>query len=481
MRTHLATILFSVTTLGCDAEPASTLDSPAPEQDNVGSSDDEPDEDEPFARLPADAVLQVQGQADLSMTVFEGAVARGIDGTRQLVLRDGQAVLNDMLSGEEDLSAAISGDGVLIDDAILLVLDGELMVWDGALLRSSPLNSIVPFPVERLEMSTFAIWLSGAGRLLRYDLRDAGLSEVALDGNLYDFALSPDGTLWLSTPTLVGVDALSDAFDVLAVESDVMPQSMAVDQEGTLWIVDEAGLAARRSTGTWARFSAEQTFTQVVTNPWSRDVWLKTSEGALHHRDGVFTTASFPASEWGDVDELGRLFVHNATGGIMIAAGRPAAFRGLRPNEPLTVRTTVSVVPSGTPDDLTVWVGAKQLALDPMTSTVVLDPEGLSDGTQSLRVVHLESDQAWISGLPFQIGALPEAVWEDDIEVISKQQCEACHNGSTSTRLDSQALWRTWIDPIIDEVSSGEMPLGGPMLSEEEIARIRGWKQRGFP
>ena len=68
----------------------------------------------------------------------------------------------------------------------------------------------------------------------------------------------------------------------------------------------------------------------------------------------------------------------------------------------------------------------------------------------------------------------------DGAQSVITKHCVDCHGGDTATRLDSADAWRAHIDPIIALVSTGEMPLGGPSLSEDNIVAIRAWKHGGF-
>ena len=89
-------------------------------------------------------------------------------------------------------------------------------------------------------------------------------------------------------------------------------------------------------------------------------------------------------------------------------------------------------------------------------------------------------EESFLEILPFVNKELPMVSWEEDVALINQSQCVECHGGSTQTVLVEKENWINKIDAIIDEVSLGVMPLGGPTLSEEEITTIRAWKQGGF-
>ena len=80
---------------------------------------------------------------------------------------------------------------------------------------------------------------------------------------------------------------------------------------------------------------------------------------------------------------------------------------------------------------------------------------------------------------PIWVGSLPEVEWAE-IQAISRAHCDRCHGGDTLTDLTTSLGWEQRIDEIISLVSTEQMPLGGPYLSDEEIVLIRAWKHGGF-
>ena len=110
---------------------------------------------------------------------------------------------------------------------------------------------------------------------------------------------------------------------------------------------------------------------------------------------------------------------------------------------------------------------------------VVVEPDGLDDGFHELRFFSESNLGDHIDEFPFWVGELPEVEWAE-IETLSEEHCIACHGGATLTDLTTKEGWEQRIDAIIDQVSTDQMPLGGPYLSDDEITMIRGWKQGGF-
>ena len=96
-------------------------------------------------------------------------------------------------------------------------------------------------------------------------------------------------------------------------------------------------------------------------------------------------------------------------------------------------------------------------------------------------MVARDGEHLTTSGLVFFTGELPDATWDADIRPLFQERCQACHSADANTPLPDAAAWERNIDNIIDEVSSGAMPLGGDPLTVDEIALIRGWKRGGYP
>jgi hypothetical protein len=101
-------------------------------------------------------------------------------------------------------------------------------------------------------------------------------------------------------------------------------------------------------------------------------------------------------------------------------------------------------------------------------------------GIHEIRVLIETTEDSFLEMMPFINKELPSVSWEEDIAPLNQAQCLECHGGSTQTVLVEKENWILKIDEIIDEVSSGVMPLGDTTLSEEEILIIRAWKQGGF-
>ena len=209
-------------------------------------------------------------------------------------------------------------------------------------------------------------------------------------------------------------------------------------------------------------------------------LWLL-GDGLAWHQSGLsFTEHVLPTTSHSTaIDPLGRLLQATDAGLLRHSVGRPVAVVGLP--DSLEVRQDVLLLPSD-PDSLTglsAWVDAQAIEVQTHPYGLSLDPDSLTGGAHELRFL-TESEQGdHIATWPLWVGSLPETQWADIAE-ISEAHCLSCHAGDTVTRLETADDWRVHIDDIIALVSSGEMPLGGPPLSDDDIVRIRAWKHGGF-
>ena len=127
-----------------------------------------------------------------------------------------------------------------------------------------------------------------------------------------------------------------------------------------------------------------------------------------------------------------------------------------------------------------VFVSGVELFVEPETWTFTLDPDRIPVGLNQLNVlVHSDAGSS-VQVHPFINQELPSVSWEEDIQPIHEANCAECHGGATETVLSSSSDWEHHIDSIIDVTSMKTMPLGTDPLEEEEITKIRAWKQGGF-
>jgi mono/diheme cytochrome c family protein len=73
--------------------------------------------------------------------------------------------------------------------------------------------------------------------------------------------------------------------------------------------------------------------------------------------------------------------------------------------------------------------------------------------------------------------------WSAEIALLFEDKCSLCHGeGATARPLFARDAWIEDIESILDNVSTGRMPLPPvELLDPSEIARVRTWSEAGFP
>lgn len=414
------------------------------------------------------------------------AAAVAVDGHVTLVqAASGALVLHDETRSEAtELGDAEHADGTALDaHNLLLLIDDRLEVYDGSHLRPSPLQELLPFPVASVAGDLENLWLLGGGQLFHHS---AGVLTTAIidgDSEVQMMAPGPDALVAVMAPYLMVLDGYGGELVLRDFQPDRLAQHMAFDSEGFLWVADGGTVLARRTpSGDWGGVDVGAPISALVGHPEAADLWIETTDGVLHHRDGSFHTVSLPAGAWLGVDPLGRLQLLGADGLLRVAARRVVAVAGLEPGAPLDAAVTVSFAPTdrGSVEHLDAWVGSHHLSPDPETLTTTIEPTMLAPGSQTLRVAATGPEGTTLTDLSFRIGELPDASWESDIAPIVEQHCSRCHGAGAGIPLHTADLWRVNIDRILSEVVANEMPLGGPYLTSDELGLIRGWQAGDF-
>ena len=101
-------------------------------------------------------------------------------------------------------------------------------------------------------------------------------------------------------------------------------------------------------------------------------------------------------------------------------------------------------------------------------------------GLHNLNLLLHTDTESYLHVHPFINQELPAVSWDEEIQPLHAQRCAECHGGATETVLVEKSDWEQNIESIIDVVSAQTMPLGSAPLSDEEITKIRAWKQGGF-
>ena len=110
--------------------------------------------------------------------------------------------------------------------------------------------------------------------------------------------------------------------------------------------------------------------------------------------------------------------------------------------------------------------------------TIELDPAVIGPGTHTLSV-----EARYVDGVVLrnELNFLGPPTWTDDIEPIHLAHCTGCHGAANLAHtMDDVEAWRFEIIAIIDDVETGRMPYGAPMLSPGKIELIRVWRDTGM-
>ena len=113
--------------------------------------------------------LPISGaQEAIVETLDEGMeMAVSLHGFSHLLQQDGKLAYVDETKTEEvPLGNPALFDGAAIGpQSSVLALDGELFIFDGQWLEPSPLNELLPVPIEKIEGDAGLLWFQGANLL----------------------------------------------------------------------------------------------------------------------------------------------------------------------------------------------------------------------------------------------------------------------------------------------------------------------------
>ena len=478
-----STILLFCLSMGfsCTSEQSTAIDI---------ATDDQyiPIEDEPLIEsIQIHGDLPIHGERSIIVeTMFDTLESvKSLEGASFLLQRDGQIAYMDETVGEGiALGSRTIYDGTVMDSReTLLALDGLLYVFDGEWLENSPLNEIIPIPIEKVEGDKQLLWLQGADMLYRYSAGNLMEIQPPAQQELRLFAASQQGMAAIAAPYPIIFDGQSETATVTDYRNDVLPLSMTFDSGENLWLSDGSPILYHRSPEhEWSGLDAGSAIIGVYGNPSSESIWIRTENAVIHRRGGVFHSVEVPAGEWLDVDEWGRILLHNDGTLQRIAVERSVAVSGILKNGILDAPTTIAYAPTDweTLESIHAWVDEDSLAIDPDTLESTLNPNDFATGAHRLRILAEGPEGHTMTEVPFVIGELPDVKWEEELELITVQHCNQCHGEGSFMPLYTAGQWEQTIDLIISEVVSNSMPKGGPYLSDAEIQMIRGWKNGGF-
>jgi hypothetical protein len=418
--------------------------------------------------------LQIEEtERTLITQTYEEAEGVAVINEHLLLVRtsDSTFILDERDGSKQDIGLFSSISATEFNDLIVVALDGIVFTVVNNTLE--PLFDSFQVPIDSLSVEGDDLWLFGAGRLFRWS--DNVLVEFSLPE--YDFIYSytaAEDRLWIATPWLIEIDLNGDSSEVSEVY-EYSVDSLTNDVDGNVWFVSNEGL--------WVippdKLPLSYDITVPVLEVLGPEIWIRTDNSAYFFDKGRFSNHSIATGDWKDVDKHGRLV--QLDNGIIKrhSIGRPVVVVGL--SEFVMVQERVQLLPSDpeTVTNIRVWLNQQELSVDADPWEVDVNPEGLDAGEHTMRIVCESSDDTTIDEQNIVVADLPYTEW-NQIEAISDQYCLSCHGGESLTYLVTKEDWEQNINDIIEQVSVYEMPLGGPYLSVEQIAQIRGWKQGGF-
>ena len=371
----------------------------------------------------------------------------------------------------------------LTTEQTILTLDGEIFLMIDGSLVYSPINEVLPVPIQQVEVIDDSVWLLGAGRLFRWTEEEVREVSVHSASHILNMLDTSSGDLAIVTPKLEVLELVDNTLQTRIVPK-LLPMSMGSTFSKHLLVSEGTAEIHMHMEGVWTQFEiiGVDEVNRLMSSIDSDFVWIQGTEmSVVYDRGQVCTLDEDVNGDWLAVDDLGRLIVHKDDGLHRYSMGQPVAVVGMLSNERLDISREIFFLPTleETLVDFSVWVGSDQLDVNGESNSTVLNPESFERGTHTLRMVAEGTEGTSITEFPFVIGELSESSWSD-VEPIYLENCTSCHHQSALIPLDTIHLWQQNIDLIIEEVSAQTMPLGAAPLTEEEILVIRGWKQGGF-
>ena len=278
-------------------------------------------------------------------------------------------------------------DSLVYEQKPMILIDGMvylLHLLPEISLEPLPINEQLEVPIERMETNHSNLFLYGSGRFFVF--YDDILKEISIqdEGYIYDFAFDSDGSLWLTTPSLIRLD---EEFNLVEYNSETVLHDILYDGSQLWGFTDiqqdnptENQIVLRKDEPNWdisnpqsqeiyIHFNAH--VTSILGNPNSDKVWVATEEnqylyqeGNWHVLEGVF------GRNWLDVDSQGRLWVGEGEFVCRYSIDRPVTIVDMLPVPNLSSLRTFSFLPS-TPtewNDIDVyWESLKlQTYMDPL-------------------------------------------------------------------------------------------------------------------
>lgn len=338
------------------------------------------------------------------------------------------------------------------------------------------------------------LWVATTERL--YLFRDEILTEVRLEGrSLPEVSLAPRGPLsvWAATPGRLfqlRIEPSSRSLSATEVARPSGASALAVDGNGTLWLVDDGVLWSLRADLRLEDYGLPFVPQALFAASDAADLWLAAQDGSFYHQlDRVFRPVdTVPMSDVRPGPD-GTLVAR--AGGVTrrVRARHPIRLEGLH-SGPILSATRVEVLLPDANRVVAVRARAGMVELDVAPPfdlegappSFTLEPGPIPVGAHVLTVEADYDDGTLTAVLSAPIDIATDATWTNDIEPIYQTYCADCHGerGPSPTRLDEREQWVERSDRIIENVVTGRMPLSRPMLPASDIALIQAWASGGF-
>ena len=393
-------------------------------------------------------------------------------------LRDPRLVAPVTIEGAPDITAAAWVDGEVYSASS----DG-VAVWRDGAFEAPFIDSLIDGSVRSLDALGDAVWVLGEQALVRGS-KDT-FTGLAIDGAVPTaFIAGSVSTFWARTDALHRLEVGLGGALVTETYGAWVDAPLIVTQGEQAWLIEGDGLLKRTGIRQWTRYGFPSPIDSAMGNRLGNALWIAAGGATWVAIGAEFFSVSgeLPAGVWHGVDARGRLWIRDGETYTVASATRAVGIAGLSPHQRVTADAELAIDPVMPDDVVDVRAGvgdAVSLTGPPWRWRVAVGELGDGERELTVAVTWGDGETAELS-VPFVIGQEP-IVWTTHIRPLYDAHCAACHiAGGTSFDLSTSELWKTNIDGIVAEVSSGEMPLEGDPLSPSQQALIEAWMTGGF-
>lgn len=380
-----------------------------------------------------------------------------------------------------------------IDGSTLIAAEGGVVLVRGAGLVAAPLGAVLDEGESVVALAATPrvghdsdLWVATSTGLRLF--RDGALSSIELeDHDLAASKIAPAGAgaLWIvSEGALLRITV--DDENAVRATSYAQPidiTSITSDGRGVPWMIAGGVLSALETDGTLLRFDLGDVLVAARASGSGMDVWVEGEAGAWHAMGRVARPVRGmpdPAAPLPGLD--GDAFVLGAEGVDRFRARHRASLEGLIEGARVVERVEAQVVLE-LDEGAQVSARIDRAPIEVEGTTIPIDPATLAVGEHRLDVFVTWPDGTLPTSIVRRFAIAPAVTWTEHVRPIYVEQCADCHGaaGPSPTRLDAREAWQSGFDRILDNITTGRMPLGRPALSADAIALIQTWSTTGFP